>query len=69
MTAAERNRRKRRLDAAGFKALPTGWVPAAYAEKVAADIEKYRDQIENAASVDLPIGRPRKLKGDKSPAI
>lgn len=66
MDAAERNRRKRRLEAAGFKALPTGWVPAAQAKKIAADVEKYLDQIETAAAVDLPIGRPRKMKGGKN---
>lgn len=58
MTAAERNRRKRRLEAAGFKALPTGWVPAAYADRVTAQVEAYAADVEKAAQVELPRGRP-----------
>lgn len=58
MTAAERNRRKRRLEAAGFKALPTGWVKVAFAERAAAQVEAYRDEVEKAAAKDLPRGRP-----------
>tara|TARA_R110000824_G_scaffold359628_1_gene547215 strand:+ start:431 stop:631 length:201 start_codon:yes stop_codon:yes gene_type:complete len=57
MTAAERNRRKRRLELAGFKALPTGWVPAAYADKVAAQVEAYRADVDAAADTELPRGR------------
>ena len=59
MTAAERNRRKRRLEAAGFKALPTGWVPAAYADKVAYQVEAHREDTERAATQELPRGRPK----------
>jgi hypothetical protein len=59
MTAAERNRRKRRLERAGYKALPTGWVPAAYADKVAAQVAAYHDDVEAAAVRDLPArGKP-----------
>lgn len=60
MTPAERNRRKRRLKAAGFKALPTGWVPAAYADRVAAQVEHYRAEVEQAETAKLPRGRPPK---------
>ncbi|MBQ0803138.1 MAG: hypothetical protein KBT76_15535 [Sulfitobacter litoralis] len=64
MTPAERNRRKRRLEAAGFKALPTGWVPAAYADRVAAQVAAYRKEVDEAAQADMPLGRPPKgLKG------
>jgi hypothetical protein len=58
MSAAERNRRKRRLELAGFKALPTGWVPAEYADKVAAMVETYSKEVAEAAVVELPRGRP-----------
>lgn len=58
MSAAERNRRKRRLELAGFKALPTGWVPAEYAEKVAAMVEAYSKAVTEASTVELPRGRP-----------
>ena len=60
MTAAERNRRKRRLEAAGFKALPTGWVPASYADKIAVQVNTYRLDVEQAAAMNLPRGRPPK---------
>ena len=60
MTAAERNRRKRRLEAAGFKALPTGWVPVAYAERVAAQVEAWRDKVSEIEARELPLGRPPK---------
>jgi hypothetical protein len=60
MTAAERNRRKRRLEAEGFKALPTGWVPAAYADRVAAQVETYRDEVAKIEAIELPRGRPPK---------
>jgi hypothetical protein len=57
MTAAERNRRKRRLEAAGFKALPTGWVKAQFAEHAAAEVEAYSKEAEEAAAMHLPLGR------------
>ena len=57
MTAAERNRRKRRLESAGFKALPTGWLPASIADEVAAQVEAYLADVEAAAGKDLPLGR------------
>jgi hypothetical protein len=60
MTAAERNRRKRRLERAGFKALPTGWVPSAYADRVAAQVEAYRDEVAKIEAKELPRGRPPK---------
>ena len=60
MTAAERNRRKRRLEAAGFKALPTGWVKAQFAERATAQVEAYSKEVEAAAAMDLPRGRPPK---------
>jgi hypothetical protein len=63
MTAAERNRRKRRLEAAGFKALPTGWVPVAYAERVADRVDAYAADVDAAAAKDLPLGRPKAKQG------
>lgn len=54
MTAAARNRKARRLAVAGFAALPTGWVPASYAKKVAAQVEAYREDVEKAAAMDMP---------------
>jgi hypothetical protein len=60
MTPAERNRRKRRLEAAGFKALPTGWAPAAYVDRVAAQIEHYRAEVAKAEATELSRGRPPK---------
>ena len=62
MTAAERNRRKRRLEAAGFRALPTGWVPASFAARAAAQVEAWQDEVAKAAAQDLPLGRPPKPK-------
>lgn len=58
MTPAERNRRHRRLAKAGFAALPTGWVPEAYAKRVEAEVEAYRAKVEAAAARELPRGRP-----------
>jgi hypothetical protein len=58
MSAAERQRRKRRLDLAGFKALPTGWVPIEFADKVAAVVEEHRSEVAKVATMHLPIGRP-----------
>ena len=55
---AERNRRKRRLERAGFKALPTGWVPIEFADKVAAVVEANRSEVTKAAVMHLPLGRP-----------
>ena len=62
MNAAERQRRKRRLELAGFKALPTGWVPAEYADKVAEMVEAYSKEVQEASTVVLPMGRPRLQK-------
>ena len=59
MTPAERMARKRRMEAAGFKALPHGWVPASYADKVAFQVEAHREDAERAATQDLPRGRPK----------
>jgi hypothetical protein len=57
MTAAERNRRKRRLEAAGFKALPTGWVRAQFAERAAAEVEACSKEVKVASAMPLPLGR------------
>ena len=48
---------KRRLEAAGYVHV-SGWVPAAYAAKVAQQIEMHREDVEKAAEVVKPRGRP-----------
>lgn len=64
MTAAERNRRHRRLARAGFAALPTGWVPKAFAERAQAQVEAWREEVEAAEAQELPRGRPPKQQED-----
>ena len=62
MTPSERNSRKRRLEAAGFKALPTGWVPAAYAATVQAQVDAWAGDVAKAADIAPKRGRPRKTQ-------
>lgn len=61
MTAPDsvRQSRKRRLERAGYVAL-TGWVPAAYAATVMAQVEMHREDVERVADEPVPRGRPRK---------
>lgn len=61
MTAADRNRRKRRLEAEGFKALPTGWIKDGdFYRRIVAQVEAYRDEVAKIEAMELPRGRPPK---------
>ena len=63
MTAAERNRRKRRLEAAGFKALPTGWIrDGDFYRSIVAQLEAFRGKVAEMEARELPLGRPKKPK-------
>jgi hypothetical protein len=55
-----RETKRSRLERAGFVHL-SGWVPAAYAERVAQQVEMYRDDV--ARLLEDPVkarGRPKK---------
>ena len=41
------------------KALPTGWVKTQFAERATAQVEAYSKEVEAAAAMDLPRGRPK----------
>jgi hypothetical protein len=56
----DRKTKARRLERAGFVAL-SGWVPAAYALKVEAQVEMYREDVERAARAEGQRGRPKKV--------
>lgn len=60
MTSAERNRRKRRLERAGFVYVEGGWFKPGFAKRIEAQAEAYRDEIEEALAEELPRGRPPK---------
>ncbi len=56
----DRMAKKRRLERAGFVAL-SGWVPAAYAARVLAQVETYREDVGRVlAEPPKPRGRPPK---------
>ena len=56
----DRKTRAARLAASGYVAL-AGWVPAAYAARVLAQVELHREDVERIAGAPpRPRGRPRK---------
>ncbi len=61
MTDSERQSRKRRLERAGYRALPVGWVKEAYAKRVEAQIASYADEVQRVLNEPAkPRGRPKK---------
>lgn len=57
----------RRLRAAGYVRVPRGWVPAAYAERVQAQIEAHAaDVVRLLGKPPKPRGRPRKEISDEA---
>jgi hypothetical protein len=55
-----RKTQKRRLERAGFVHV-AGWVPAAYAARVQAQVDAYRVDVQAVLDEPvLPRGRPRK---------
>ena len=59
MTPTERQKRKRRLERAGFVYV-AGWLKPEFAKRVLAQIEAYRDAAERTAAAEPPRGRPKK---------
>jgi hypothetical protein len=58
----DRKAQKRRLERAGFVHV-SGWVPVAYAAKVAYQIAAYSDDVEAVMNEPpKPRGRPRKAQ-------
>jgi hypothetical protein len=56
----DRKAQKRRLERAGYVHL-SGWVPAAYAARVLAQVELHADDVAKiVAEPALPRGRPKR---------
>jgi alpha-galactosidase len=56
----DRKTQKRRLERAGFVHV-AGWVPAAYAARVQAQVDAHRDDVRRVTDAPVaPRGRPRK---------
>jgi hypothetical protein len=54
---ASRRGRHGRLHAEGYAPLPSGWVPIAYAQRVAAQVEAHREDVERIAATERKRGR------------
>lgn len=60
---ADRQTRRRRLEAAGYASL-SGWIPKAEAGRVMQQVEKHREDVDAIMKAPpRPRGRPRSDKG------
>jgi hypothetical protein len=62
LIVSDRKAQKRRLERAGFVHL-SGWVPAAFAAKVAQQVEFYRDDVAKV------VAEPAKARGRPAKAL
>ena len=58
-TTPDRTRRARLAAHGEFAPLPTGWVPAAFARHVQAQVDAHRDEVERIATTPGEPGRPK----------